>query len=213
MNSPLDIAPYAHGTKKVTPSGVFAFQSRSKKIETSNARAIAPGTNATLDKRLKHIFSQMSPHQAIVGAMPFHYDSQPDSLWLADTLIHDPQRHPQTTKSLPNWQVRAAPRAEDYAQAVFRALDCLTDKPRDKDDLTKIVLARCIEAECDHNIDLTALFHRLSIDPSINVFQVALPQKGPSPRYMIGASPELLVSKYGDQIASRPRAGSARRQT
>ncbi len=190
---------------------VFAFRSRRKVLETSNAVAMPEGTSQTLAQRLAVVMQDIDEKKAIVGALPFHYDHQPDSLWIADTIIHDPRQFQPDAFSPSSWKVRQAPRAEDYANAVSAALQCLTKDPVDKDELTKIVLARCIEAECDQPIDLKSLFNRLSVDPAVNVFQVALPKQTTSARYMIGATPELLISKDGRKIASHPLAGSARR--
>ncbi len=74
-------------------------------------------------------------------------------------------------------------------------------------ELRKVVLARQIRVEAGRVLDPLLLAARLrAVDPDAYTF-VAPTSLG----IMVGASPELLVSKHGAEIRSNPLAGSAPR--
>lgn len=212
MNQPLEKTQREQKGLSLDDVPVFAFRTCHKALEARNGVALAQGTNETLLARLENSLKTLDENGAIVGALPFHYDTQPDSLWAADMVVSTPDKCPQVVDAVANWTVREDPPAAQYAKAVSVALEYLNDNQDDPEALTKIVLARSIQAQCDQTIDLQNLFERLASDPSVNVFQVALPPRDQSARYMIGATPELLVSKTGGRISSHPLAGSAQRQ-
>jgi isochorismate synthase len=71
------------------------------------------------------------------------------------------------------------------------------------DELTKVVLARTLDVECDVDIVAAAVLDRLrTAFSSCYVFNVD---------GFIGASPELLVSRFGDVVRSHPLAGTVAR--
>lgn len=75
--------------------------------------------------------------------------------------------------------------------------------------LRKVVLSRAQVFELVRPPPLSALLRTLrEREPNAFVFSVASAQRG---RRLVGASPELLVSKRGTLVTSRPLAGSARR--
>jgi isochorismate synthase len=69
------------------------------------------------------------------------------------------------------------------------------------------VLARTIEVDAERELDPIRLAQRLrSVDPDAYTFVLPTPDGT-----MVGASPELLVSRRGPRIRSNPLAGSAPR--
>jgi isochorismate synthase len=74
-------------------------------------------------------------------------------------------------------------------------------------ELRKVVLARTIEVDADRSLDPRRLAHRLrAVDRDAYTF-IAPTDRG----VLVGASPELLVSKHGTEICAHPLAGSAPR--
>ncbi|GGL41826.1 isochorismate synthase [Planomonospora parontospora] len=104
------------------------------------------------------------------------------------------------------WRVRPVPAPEDYRKAVRRAVEILRSAADDDPDgLRKVVLARTLELDCDEPVGLRDLLRPLAgRDLS---FAAPLP----GGRTLIGASPELLVSRRGRTVLSNPLAGSAAR--
>ncbi|HWE68724.1 MAG TPA: isochorismate synthase [Acidimicrobiales bacterium] len=74
----------------------------------------------------------------------------------------------------------------------------------DRGELTKVVLARQVDVSFGRPIDIPDLLRRWrDMEPNCTVFSMPTP-KG----QFVGASPELLVRRHGDQVASRPLAGT-----
>ena len=100
-------------------------------------------------------------------------------------------------------QIRERPTSEAYAVAVARAVSEIRDGT-----LRKVVLARTIEVEAGRQLDPRRLLHHLrAVEPHAYSFAVPI---GPGAS-LVGASPELLVSRHGLRVRSNPLAGSAPR--
>jgi isochorismate synthase len=99
-------------------------------------------------------------------------------------------------------QIREAPSAEAYRHAVREATARIG-----RGELRKVVLARTVEVEAGRAVDPRLLAHRLrAVDPDAYTF-AAPTELG----VIVGASPELLVSRHGLEVRSNPLAGSAPR--
>ncbi|TMK36360.1 MAG: isochorismate synthase [Actinobacteria bacterium] len=98
-------------------------------------------------------------------------------------------------------QLDAIPPPDGYAAAVaevVRRLDA---------GLRKVVLARTIEVDAGRELDGRRLAHRLrAVNP--DAFTFVTPTTA---GILVGASPELLVSRFGREVRSNPLAGSAAR--
>jgi isochorismate synthase len=98
-------------------------------------------------------------------------------------------------------QLHAIPPVDGYAAAVAEVVRRLDD------GLRKVVLARTIEVDAGRELDARRLAHRLrAVNP--DAFTFAAPTKE---GILVGASPELLVSRFGREVRSNPLAGSAAR--
>ncbi|WP_411752637.1 isochorismate synthase [Serratia sp. (in: enterobacteria)] len=77
------------------------------------------------------------------------------------------------------------------------------------DQMDKVVLARLLDIETSKPVDHAALMARIiAQNPNGFHFHVPLAEGA-----LVGASPELLLRKFGDQFHSNPLAGSARRES
>ena len=99
-------------------------------------------------------------------------------------------------------QLRPRPEPEAYADAVREATARIRSGV-----LRKVVLARQIQVRAGRNLDPVLLAARLrSVDPDAYTFVAPTPHGT-----LVGASPELLVSRRGREVRSNPLAGSAPR--
>ena len=99
-------------------------------------------------------------------------------------------------------QLRETPPASAYEDAVRVAVARIR-----RGEMRKVVLARIIELTAERQLDPRLLAGRLrAVDPDAYTF-AAPTDEG----VLVGASPELLVSRRGREVRSNPLAGSAPR--
>ncbi len=99
-------------------------------------------------------------------------------------------------------QLREVPSADAFEGAVREAVARIR-----RGEMRKVVLARTIEVTAERDLDPRLLAGRLrAVDP--DAFTFAVPSDD---GVLVGASPELLVSRRGHEIRSNPLAGSAPR--
>ncbi|MEU3532210.1 isochorismate synthase [Streptomyces murinus] len=152
------------------------------------------------------------PDPVVVGAAGFRPDG--DAGLLVPAVVrragapaalaaHLPEPRPGT-----GWTVRPRPEPDGYTTAVSRALELIGGG-----ELRKVVLARALELTGDHPVAVPALLTRLvHADPAAYAFAADVTAPGdPAPRTLVGASPELLVSRRGALVVANPLAGSAPR--
>ena len=96
-------------------------------------------------------------------------------------------------------RITQVPSQESYVDAVEKARARIR-----AGELQKVVLARMLVAQSDHDFDRRALLARLrAAEPDAYVFAV---------HGFIGASPELLVSRSGTRVRAQPLAGTIARR-
>ncbi|AWV47589.1 putative isochorismate synthase [Mycobacterium leprae] len=149
----------------------------------------------------------------LLGALPFDAES-PAALMAPSAVLR--------TDTLPNWQTgplptlritAAVPTRANYRVWISNAREQLTAPGN---SLHKVVLARALQLVADAPLDGRAILRRLvTADPTAYGYLVDLTAAGG--QYagvaLVGASPELLVSRFGDRVVCRPFAGSAPRAT
>lgn len=107
---------------------------------------------------------------------------------------------PMTAHARSDVALSAVPDEAAYVDAVRGARDRIRAGA-----LRKVVLARMLVAQASHPFDRRALLARLrEAEPDAYVFAVA---------GFIGASPELLASRFGPTVRSVPLAGTAARRS
>jgi isochorismate synthase len=175
---------------------------------------------------LREVFAEIAPGTVpavAVGAFPFEPrraavmaipsravirrgDATTRELVLSAGAHEDRRLTGRTQPFEPFDLVRQIPEGQAYADAVRAAVAMIHAGA-----LRKVVLARTLEVEARRELDPRQLLHRLrAVDPS--AFTFAVPA-GPDPSdgLLVGASPELLVSRFGRQVRANPLAGSAAR--
>ncbi|MEU5400378.1 isochorismate synthase [Streptomyces sp. NPDC005963] len=148
--------------------------------------------------------SQAAP--LVMGAIPFD-QSAPSALVIPQGVRSGPALAADPLIALPaesapavEWEIRNEPEPETYAKGVAAAVDRMW-----RGEFSKVVLARTLTLSSADPLDLPPMVQRLARrDPSGYTF--ALPT---SPgRTLLGASPELLVSRRGELLIANPLAGS-----
>jgi isochorismate synthase len=149
------------------------------------------------------------PARATVRRDPGHtwqIDVMPVGLAPLDTA-----RERWTGRAIPfapfaDMQLRPDPEPDEYAAAVERA----TKRIRAR-EFQKVVLARSLIVDAERMLDPKQLLWRLrAVDPDCYAF-ATLPFGAPPGAILVGASPELLVSRRGGEVRATPLAGSAQR--
>lgn len=187
---------------------------------TGVQRRLPSGPAATLGERTRRFFADLaglvgdpeaSP-RLLVGAIPFDREGN-DYLFLPERVANrawtltQPGAGPSDVKA-----IIAEPGRQAYQDAVSKALASMRASRAEVSRIEKVVLSRSLQLEAATPFDAFALFRDLKADPSAARFLVPLGAgKGGAMRRLVGASPELLISKRGPAILSHPLAGSARR--
>ncbi|HWC82147.1 MAG TPA: isochorismate synthase [Pseudonocardiaceae bacterium] len=138
----------------------------------------------------------------VVGAIPF--DPNESARLLVPHSVHrgPPARGGPLRPAASGYRMRPDPEPAHYLNAVRTAVARIS-----AGELTKVVLARSLRVSAEEPIDVPqALRNLVSRDPFAHTFAVDLPAGT-----LIGASPELLVSRTGTTVLANPLAGSATR--
>ncbi|VWD55355.1 isochorismate synthase [Burkholderia lata] len=140
----------------------------------------------------------------VVGAVPFDADT-PAALRVAHTMLRAaPSGVPRVPEpSGMRYATREVPAADAYGDAVAHAVARIR-----AGELDKVVLARTLEVDGEQPVDVAPLVARLAArNPHGYTFSVDLG----AGCTLLGASPELLVNRFGGIVRANPLAGSAPR--
>ncbi|KAA1251420.1 isochorismate synthase [Mycobacterium simiae] len=163
------------------------------------------------DVRAAHAALHSGKAPILLGALPFDVNA-PAALMVPDTV--------QRLETLPGWPTgplpavsisAAIPPLAEHRARINHARRRLAaqDNP-----LRKVVLARTLRLTADAPLDARVILRRLVIaDPTSYGYLVDLSAAGADypGTALVGASPELLVARFGDQVVCQPFAGSAPR--
>ncbi|RJO76809.1 isochorismate synthase [Nocardia panacis] len=172
----------------------------------------ASGLRAAYDDPARAVAALRSgAAELIVGALPFD-PRRPAALAQPDRAEHTagPWR-PAAVPDLPPVRVVSElPSPAEHVARVTKLVEQLDDPAR---PLRKVVAARSVLAEAQAPLDpeLTAA-HLLVRHPKANVFAVDLTPSGRAAA-LVGATPEVLVTRQGDTVTLRPLAGTLPRST
>ncbi|MFE6129829.1 chorismate-binding protein, partial [Streptomyces sp. NPDC056437] len=151
------------------------------------------------------------PEPVVMGAIPFDA-STPAALAVPgqvqrgpalgrDPLIALPAPKPQDI----TWDIRPVPEPDAYAAAVAAAVRRMA-----AGEFRKVVLARTLNLHADSVPDVPGMLQRLARrDPRGYTFAVPTG----TGHTLLGASPELLVSRRGRSLLANPLAGSVPRSS
>lgn len=191
---------------------LFVLHDPQYQLETQGCLARLPsGATASLGRRVKEFFAaSRSGPGLLVGALPFDPHAA-DALYQPARLISPEAPAISSQTQLPSLigDSAAEPAADQYNEMVARCVSQLCD---DNATLGKAVLARSLRLQAADTIDPLALAKRLERDASVTTYVAPLPVKEhEKPAWLVGATPELLVSVRGSTVISHPLAGSASR--
>jgi isochorismate synthase len=193
--------------------GATLFASPRTVLIGRGIKALAPqcAPRQRAQQALKMLREQGDHGDVLMGALPFS-DQAPARLFIpaqvttlqpapagaaAERPVHHRKPH----------AVRMQPTPDTYRANVDQALACIRAT-----GLEKVVLSRSLSM--DVRIDLAALLERLARrNPLGYTFAIDLADKPAPRRTLIGASPELLLSRRASQVVSHPLAGSIPRSS
>ncbi|TQK50278.1 isochorismate synthase [Streptomyces sp. SLBN-118] len=151
------------------------------------------------------------PDPVVIGAIPFD-PSAPVALAVPETLHRAPAlgRDPLIALPAPQpaataWKMRPVPLPEQYTAAVAAAVGRMK-----AGEFRKVVLARALDLTGDREPDVPGMLQRLARRDTRG-YTFAMPTG--TDRTLLGASPELLVSRRGNSLLANPLAGSTPRST
>ncbi|MHB8511938.1 MAG: isochorismate synthase [Actinomycetota bacterium] len=173
-----------------------------------------PGQVARASAQGRALLEGIEGEAIIVGALPFDSRS-PATLLVPEVAI---RRRNGVAQALivgdaslpsPSWSVREPhgeiTRIPDDPNLYLKAVSSAIDRIR-SGSLDKVVLARTMRALCTEPLDVRSLLDRLrKADHHAFAFSTG------GPRPLVGASPELAVSRHGAIVRATPLAGSAPR--
>ncbi|WP_433259790.1 isochorismate synthase (plasmid) [Streptosporangium sp. CA-135522] len=168
---------------------------------TQGRQALITGELSTLAQRVAATLTSDLLTAGSIAAGAVSFDGAAQLIVPRSAEWAGPLQAPADRGPCPAWRIRPMPAEQDYLKAVRGALQRIADGT-----LTKAVLARSLELSAEAPIDTRTLLINL-IGRGSYVFGVPLPGE----RTLIGASPELLVSRYGRDVVAHPLAGSAAR--
>lgn len=180
---------------------LFSFDGPDGHVVAHQGQPVPPGTAADLAARIAPFLT--APDALIGGALPFD-KTQADRLWQAQ-----PGASADPAPAMPPLRLDLTPEPTPaaYAHAVEDVLAVMAREQGAPGGLRKAVLARSLLARADRPIPAASLLARLGVDPAVTAYGVRLDPG----RWLVGATPELLLAKTGARIASHPLAGSAPR--
>ena len=116
-----------------------------------------------------------------------------------DRSVQVAGRHPDAGQQAAGAVVEPLSSDDEFISIVAEAIASI-----ERGELTKVVLARQVDVDLQQPIDVSELLHRWrAMEPNCTVFSMPTPEG-----QFVGASPELLVERHGDQVHSRPLAGT-----
>jgi isochorismate synthase len=198
-----------------TAGDSFFFASPRGTMLAQGAAAVLPeGDTATLPERvaalLRGVRGAHDGRALVVGALPFAPDTPAHLVLPAEVYTADPLRLDPDTPERPlvaTFALQPVPEQAAYADGVEAALARLRCG-----ELRKVVLARALQLNALTPISTHQLLHNLARrNPDGYTFAVDLPSAAGRRRTLVGASPELLISRTGAHVVSNPLAGSAPR--
>ncbi|MFE1443330.1 isochorismate synthase DhbC [Streptomyces sp. NPDC058739] len=195
------------------PGSDRLLASPTRTLLARGVRAHVPHDTRPLKERVRIALSTARaagrPDPMVIGAIPFDPAARAELVvptvvrrapaLAADPLITLPAPEPEPVA----WTVRPVPAPERYAAAVAAAVERM-----EAGEFTKVVLARALDLTGDRDPGTASMLQRLARrDPHGYTF--AMPTA--TGATLLGASPELLVSRRGATLVANPLAGSVPR--
>lgn len=149
--------------------------------------------------------------RVVVGALPFDPQASAALYEPAEITVADGPWRADDSPTLPSTRVsREIPSPSEHLLRV----QALIDRVR-SGELDKVVSARTVELLAGSPVEPLALAARMAaLNPQATTFAVDLSAAGSDfeGHSLVGATPEVLVSRRGRVVTCRPLAGTARRE-
>ena len=211
-----------------TPTTTLLAEGNLSQAFVSHKQGIITASKALLKEHLRT--HPTTENDIVAGVIPL--DTRQASYWVVPAKVFSaatisPMRHLATApvfEHKPTIQTqKQKPSPENYKDIVHKALQCFKETR-----LQKAVLSRSVELESATPIDRPQLLKNLTIlNPNAYHFALNIPGQISvienqhniakldikTQRTLMGASPELLLSKRGLKISSNPLAGSRPKST
>jgi len=198
----------------------FFFSGPTKTLLAEDEGAVLNGCakdSQALLSDAARVFRERRESSFLVGAVPFADEAAvrlfcptritQSGRWSVDSNAEAVVRAPGTRASNVNYGGSSLERAT-FVDDVRAAVDAIG-----RHELRKVVLARTTDIELPSAPDLPRVMRELHAkNPHGFTYSLALPAApGSEPTTLVGASPELLLSRRGTRVVSAPLAGSAPR--
>ncbi|MGH8880279.1 MAG: isochorismate synthase [Stackebrandtia sp.] len=192
-----------HLVDEYRPHSSFFFGTAGRSLITHGSAITLPGRGGLAPTRAEAVLRALGDDQILVGAVPFD-DARAAHLVIPETFRWGPGLPGIQSANSPHHNpARCEPSPQHYRDAVATALGAIADS-----ELSKVVLARSLRIDLDAPIDIPAVLRQLRQRQERGfVFACELPGQ----RTLVGASPELLVSRNGNEVTAHPLAGSRTR--
>lgn len=183
-----------------TPDYVLAGGQKVADIQVSSTASL---NNAI--ESAKQQLQQADDHVLLMGGIPFNQVESMDLMLVEHVqrfqkLIFDRSYAGENKHCIKS--AAFIPSGQQYQSQVEFLVDAMR-----QGQLNKAVLARVLELEFEHNIDVSALFYQLT-QANPEGYSYAISSDPQNKGWFVGASPELLVGKKDQWVWSRPVAGT-----
>lgn len=201
----------------------FFFSGPTKTLLAEDEGTVLSGCSGeprALLSDIAHAFRSGAAARFLVGAIPFS-DRAPVRLfcptritqsgrWCIDATGDKAPKPKLIPRGSDLEQDRAGDAQTSFIEGVRHAVDAITRR-----ELRKVVLARAADVHLQSLPDLRQVMRDLhGRNPHGFTYSLALHADPTNePRTLVGASPELLLSRRGTRVVSAPLAGSAPRST
>lgn len=188
--------------------GATLFASPRTRLMGRGIKALAPHCPPAerAKQALRMLRESGAPGDVLMGALPFSLEATARLFIPEQVSAYPPAPAGGVQVKAAHYRrphaVRMQPMPDTYRANVERALACIRAT-----GLEKVVLSRSLSI--DVRIDLARLLQRLAVrNPIGYTFAIDLAGADKPRRTLIGASPELLLSRRGARVVSHPLAGS-----
>ena len=161
---------------------------------------------------LKKAKEQGHSRPVVIGAVPFDHERKA-SLYIPKNVQFGPsfqkeERKAEMSTPIKGYHLTPVPEPEEYKKGVAAGIEKIQSG-----QLDKIVLSRALELNTNEPIHIPGLLGNLARQNKYGYTFAAGVHSGQQLSTLIGASPELLVSKEGMKLTANPLAGSRPRST
>lgn len=194
---------------------LFQLQGTQRHLRAEGCnRTLPSGPVNTLGKRTANFFNEVAETSLpLVGMLPFDPD-QGDALYQPERVCHVPQQSVNRPTNNSIRVIAEEPSSRAWARDVAHCVHEMRRHNGADAGMRKVVLARTLLAHAQTPIDVNRLAQRLGGDPDVTSYIAPVPTSADeAPACLVGATPELLISRRGDTIVSNPLAGSIARNT